>query len=519
VTTRPRVVIGPVLVWTWLVTASLGVVPGSLGVVPGSLGAAPADETPTVEPLLRVVDLNVGEQSEVVLSNGKTATVKLLDLEEIRDTLRSAVREARVTVEINGQKVTLVAAYYRLPVTVGDVQIDCAVTKGCVQEGKNPWELDADARLRLWPAGSPWIRPGTFIYPVVQRWFASDTQMANDPVYVDGGEIPANKSIYYHWGLDVGGAEGLVEVRSATDAIVIAAGEEVTESEVDRSRISPRYDVIYLRDARGWYYRYSHLHSIEPWVKPGVEVKQGQKIGVLGKEGGSGGWSHLHFDVKGPQPSGRYGIIEGYAFLWQACHAEHDTKLQAVARPHQVTWTDDEITLDGTRSWSVQGPEHIKSYQWTFCDGTTATGPKVARRYDRSGVYSEILKVTDDEGRVDYDFAVVQVVDRDQPERVPPSIHAVYWPTFDLKVGDPITFKVRSFRVGPDEGHEVWDFGDGSPTVQVQSDGNAVKLAKDGYAVTTHRYERPGHYLVSVERTNDRGQTARGHLHVRVGPR
>ncbi|HUT88943.1 MAG TPA: PKD domain-containing protein [Thermoguttaceae bacterium] len=503
-TARLLVAPAPALVLAWLLTTSCS--------------ATRADEAPTLEPLLRVVDLNVGEQSEVELSNGKTATVKLLGLEEIRDTLRNAVREARVTVEVNGRKATLVAAYYRLPVTVGDVQIDCAVTKGCVQEGKNPWELDADARLRLWPAGSPWIRPGTFTYPAVQRWFASDTQMANDPVHVDGGEIPANKSIYYHWGLDIGGTEGMVDVLAATDGIVMSAGTEVIDSDEDRSRISPRYDVIYVRDARGWYCRYSHLFSIEPSVKPGAKLRQGQKIGVLGKEGGSGGWSHVHFDVKGPQPSGRYGITEGYAFLWQAYHAERGTKLQAVARPHHVTWTGDEVTLDGTRSWSSKGSEHIKSYQWIFSDGTTAAGPKIARRYDRSGMYSEVLKVTDDEGRIDYDFAVVQVIDRDKPDQVPPSIHAVYWPTFDVKAGDEVTFKVRSFRIGRDEGHEVWDFGDGSPTVRVQSDGNAVKLAKDGYAVTTHRYQRPGHYLVSVERTNDRGQTATARLHVRVDP-
>ena len=481
--------------------------------------AVAAEATPTIEPLLRTVDLNVGQRCEVGLSNGKTVAVKLVDLQEKRDTLRSAVREARVTVEVNGKKITLVAAYYRLPVTAGDVQIDCAVTRGCVQEGKNPWELDADARLRLWPAGSPWIRPGTFTYPANQRWFASDTQMANDPVYVDGGEAPANKSIYYHWGLDVGGAEGLVDVLAATDGWVISAGKEVIESKEDQSRISPRYDVIYLRDARGWYYRYSHLYSIEPSVKPGARVRQGQKIGVLGKEGGSGGWSHLHFDVEGPQPSGRHGITEGYAFLWQAYHGKHKTKLQAVARPHQVAWTGDRVTLDGTRSWSSKGPDHIKSYEWTFCDGTTAAGPKVERTYDRSGCYNEILKVTDDEGNIDYDFAVVQVVDREKPDEVPPSIHPVYWPTFDIKAGDEVTFKVRSFRIGPKEGQEVWDFGDGSPTVEVQSDGNAVKLAKDGYAVTTHRYEKPGHYLVSVRRTNDRGQTAIGRLHVRVGPR
>ena len=26
--------------------------------------------------------------------------------------------------------------------------------------------------------------------------------------------------------------------------------------------VSPRYDVVYVLDDRGWYYRYSHLHTI-----------------------------------------------------------------------------------------------------------------------------------------------------------------------------------------------------------------------------------------------------------------
>jgi hypothetical protein len=50
----------------------------------------------------------------------------------------------------------------------------------------------------------------------------------------------------------------------------------------------------------------------------------------------------------------------------------------------------------------------------------------------------------------------------------------------------------------------------------VKSDGNAVKLAKDGYAVTKHRFTKPGDYVVRVERTNASGMQAVGHLHVRV---
>ena len=408
------------------------------------------------------------------------------------------------------------AAYYRLPITVGGVQIDCAATKGIVQPNQNPWALDADARFRLWPADSPWIRPGTFTYPAKQKWFASDTQMANDPVYVDGGEIPANKSIYYHWGLDIGGSEGQVEVVAAADATVLSLGTKVLEGIDKATPVRPRYDVIYLRDDRGWYHRYSHLHTIEPSLRLGQRVAMGQKIGLLGKEGGSGGWSHLHFDLSAMQPSGRYGIVEGYAFLWQAYHNSRDVQIEAVARPHQIAWTGEPVTLDAGRSWSRRGREHIRSYEWTFCDGSTAGGEKVQRSYDRAGMYTEILRVTDGEGRTDYDFAVVQVIDREHPDQVPPSIHPVYWPTESIQPGDEITFKVRTFRIAPDEGHETWDFGDGTPPVRVQSDGNAVKLAKDGYAVTTHRYAKPGDYLVSVARTNRRGETAINRLHVRI---
>jgi len=472
----------------------------------------------TVEPLQATVDLRIGQSATVKLCDGTTATVKLLDLHETRDPMRNAVRQARVTVEVNGAKVTLTSAFYRLPTVAGGVQIDCPVTKGVIDGSKkNVWALDADARLRLWPAGSPWIRPGTFVYPARQRWFAADTQMANEPVFVDGGEVPANKSIYYHYGLDIGGAEGLVEVVAATDGQVVSVAGKRLEDDSPASVVSPRYDVVYLRDDRGWYYRYSHLHTIDPGVKLGSRVKMGQKIGLLGKEGGSGGWSHLHFDVSAMQPSGRYGIVEGYAFFWQAYVVQYKPKLQAVARPHHFVATGQPVALDGTRSWSAAGPGHIARYEWTLSDGTTAEGRTHRLTYDRPGSYSEVLRVTDDRGRVDYDFAVVNVIDPEHPDRRPPTIHPVYWPTQNIKAGDEITLKVRSFRIARDDGHEEWNFGDGSPTVKVQSDGCANVHATDGYAVTTHRYAKPGHYLVRVRRTNQRGETAVGHLHVRVG--
>jgi murein DD-endopeptidase MepM/ murein hydrolase activator NlpD len=462
--------------------------------------------------------LDVGDSREVELVDGKKVSVKLLDLKETRDTLRQAVRRAEVTVDVAGEKVTLVSANYRLPVRVAGVRIDCPITKGYLRNnsngvaGEDPWGLDKDARLRLWPGHSPYIKSGTFVYPAKQRWFASSTQMANEPSHVDGGEDPLAKRIYYHYGLDIGGAEGRVEVVAATDGVVVSSGKAILPGYAD-TPAKPRYDVVYVLDARGWYYRYSHLHTIDSAIKPGAKVKLGQRIGLLGKEGGSGGWSHLHFDISGHQPSGKWGIIDGYVFLWESYVRQAKPRLLAVARPHHLAAVGEKVVLDGSRSWSAGGK--IAAHEWTFTDGKTATGATTERTYAKPGFYSEVLKITDGEGRIDYDFAVVDVVDQDHPDQLPPSIHAVYFPTFGIQPRDPVTFLVRTFRTTA--GKERWDFGDGSSKVEVQSDGNVAPLAKDGYARTVHRYQKPGHYLVRVERTDSRGYTAVGHLHVRVG--
>jgi hypothetical protein len=85
-----------------------------------------------------------------------------------------------------------------------------------------------------------------------------------------------------------------------------------------------------------------------------------------------------------------------------------------------------------------------------------------------------------------------------------------------VKAGEPVTFKVRSFRTT--HGGETWNFGDGTAPVTVKSDGCVEALAKDGFAVTGHRFAKPGDYIVRVERANERGENAVAHLWVQVGP-
>jgi hypothetical protein len=490
------------------------VLPGLIAVA--ALGACKTTDPISLPegPLARAVDLEIGEEAWLDLWNGQKTHIKLIALDEATYGTTSVVREAKVTIEVDGNRAELVSALYRLPSNVGAMQVDCPITRGYVKTSKtNAWALDKAARLRVWPGGTPWIGGG-FGYPVRQRWFATDTQMGNEPCYVNEVE-PFTGKIYYHYGLDIGGQEGKVEVISASDGVVVAAGKESLpghEAVLATPRRDFIRDTVYICDEKvGSYYRYSHLQTIH--VKPGQLVKLGDGVGLLGKEGDSGGWSHLHFDITRRQPSGRWGIEDGYAFLWQAYRRQHHPAIIAVARPHGATTVGERITLDGTRSWVTTGTS-IDLWEWTLSDGSTAAGGKVERVYDRPGTYSEVLKVVDTAGRAAYDFAVVQVSPRGDPKLKIPAIHTTYFPTLGLKPGHEVTFQVRTFDTT--DGNEIWDFGDGSARVEVKSDGNADHWAKDGYASTTHRFDKPGDYVVRVERANRDGLRAVGHVVVTV---
>ena len=461
-------------------------------------------------PLRTVVDMSVHESREVALWNGQTVNVRVLDLLETRDELRGAIRVARVRIAVDGNSTELESGNYNLPLILGDIRVDCPVTKGFYEKtNQDRWGLAGkDVRLRFWPAKGPLLEPDTFAYPVRQRWFASDSQMTNEPVFVDGPEptIGAREGeVYYHSGLDFDGAEGQEEILSASGGLVISADGQ-TLSHIKDLPVEPRNDYVFIVDNRGWLYWYGHLNSIE--VTVGQRVKVGERIGLMGKEGWSGGCSHLHFEIKYRQPSGLWCTEDAYAYVWETYVRQYKPGVLAVARPHRLTMKGQKVLLDGGKSRSLAGK--IIQYTWLLSDGSITTGPRTYHTYEQTGTFSEVLRVTDDKGNVDYDFTVVQVL---AGEILPPTINANYYPTFGIEAGDTITFSVRSFAAK--RGAEIWDFGDGSPRVTVHSDGNADPHSKDGYALTEHTYDKAGLYLVRVERTVDSG-TAVAHLDVHV---
>lgn len=468
-----------------------------------SIGTLRAEAKPVT------ADLAIGETHVHVTAAGERIPVTLLGVREETDPFRGAVRRAMARVSVNGAEATLESAQYNIPRVINGVKIDAPVTRGLTANSGSPavWDLDpdADARLRFWDPDQPLLEPGTFAYPAEQRWFASDTQMANEPTFVDGGENPDNKRIYYHYALDFGGYDHWVRVVAATDGTVVSAADEsLPEYAGDEYPfINPRYDVVYIKDGRGWFYRYSHFSRILPHVKPGAEVKKGEWIGILGKEGASGGWSHLHFGIHGTEGDER-GLIEGYPFIAEAWLNENPGALMAVARPHRLAAAGEPVILDGGKS--ICGGGRIVKYEWEFHDGTRAEGARVETVYGKPGSYSEILRVTDDKGRQDIDFAVVQALSADDPGgKLPPSTHAAYYPTTGIKPGDEVFFKARTFRVSG--GKEHWDFGDGS---------EGTTESKNDYAAISHHYGAPGMYIVTVRRTSDNGLSSMARLKVIV---
>jgi len=488
-------------------------------------------ETAVIKPLRTVVDLDLGEAREISLPDGEIAEIVLIDKGETVYAPTGAIVNAWVRVRVNDHEIVLDSGNYNLPVTVSNVQIDCPVTGAYRANSRSdPWNLKKDARLRVWPAGSQYMTPGTFVYPIKQKFFASKSQMCNEPVFVDGGTFPADK-IYYHYGLDFGGAEGMDEVVSSTDGLVVSAGDSVLPG-YENSPAAKRYDVVYIQDGRGWLYRYSHLWAFHLAIKPGVRVKMGQKIGILGKEGGSGGWSHLHFGINSKLPSGEWCNEQGYAYTWEAYLRQYDPALIAVARPHLFAHVGEQVKLSGAKSWSSSGK--IERYEWQLSSGDTASGAECTVTYERPGQYSEILKIADGAGRIDYDFAVITVIDtaKSPAYQIPPVIHSSFHPTFNITAGEPVTFLARSFDT--EMGKEVFDFGDGSAPVTVYSNtGYGSKVLRwlgldnkflrfnhhmEGYGQTVHRFNSPGHYLVKASHTAKNGYTATSHLYVIVGP-
>ena len=170
-----------------------------------------------------------------------------------------------------------------------------------------------------------------------------------------------------------------------------------------------------------------------------------RRIGVLGKEGGSGGWSHQHFEIKSLQPSGKWGtrgglrlplagrpgeVPSGRHRRGPAAHPgpggrPRGPRRQQVVVPRRLC----RHSSTGRSRTDRPPPARVSS------DPTTSRGPTA--RSSRSPMPTVISPTT---------FPAVQILDPGHLDDLPPTIHAAFAPTLGVKAGDPVTFKVRTFR-------------------------------------------------------------------------
>ncbi|MCP4313985.1 MAG: peptidoglycan DD-metalloendopeptidase family protein, partial [Bacteroidetes bacterium] len=436
-----------------------------------------AQELPAT-PLRVVAELNMGQTREVTLTNGERVKLTLLGIEETRDDVRDIIHEVKLRVKVDGEEVELVCGNYNLPVASGRVKIDCQVTKNYLSNSmRDHWKITNDARFRLWPIDAPYIKEGSFGYPIRQRWMASFTHSGNEPSVTGWGVRFDWKKIYYHEGHDIGGADGMDEIVSATDGLVVSIRNETMEGFEDMP-LGGREDRLIIIDQRNWLYLYSHLDSTDPSIRPGDRVKKGEPLGQIGKKGGSGGIVHLHFGIFcKDEITGQWVVEDAYPYLWEAYKSEYRPKLKAIARPVQILHEGQAARLDGSKSIGIENP--LISYEWYFGDGSKADGAIQNKTYERAGTYSEVLKITDSKGNIDYDFATVLVYDREYPEETKLGlIHLAYHPTLGLKAGDDISFLARTFHTAPVK--TIWDFGDGTAPVEITTGGITKKNHSSG---------------------------------------
>lgn len=423
-----------------------------------------------------IFSLNPGESYLFRLKNGIGRTIRLVSITEHKDSAINVIRRADVAVEIDGKPLTMVCAPYVMPTVVNGLRIQADTTSGWVDMPKR-------VQFSAWDASDPVVDTSCFSFPIRDyRLFSHGTQAFNEPVHLGQGDgDPAGQKFYHSYGMDMAGYEGSEDVISATEGDVIffwPSREDLCS--------------VVIQDAGGFTWEYAHLSSILPEIILGAHVKQGQRIGVLGKTGPSGNFSHLHLgsflsraDMEAGKENKRLNL---YPWLVSAYQAAHPKSVYAVARPHHVALTGEKVVLDGSNS--IAFGTKITGWKWFLPDGRTIHGPRAEIVFDKPGSYVATLRVKGKDGLEDVDFCQVRVYSKAAPEQHMPTIFMSCTPTGNIQVDQPVKF--RFWFQGENPGSISIDFGDGTRLTGYKP-----------YEMVSHSFTKPGIHIVTAECQSD----------------
>lgn len=442
----------------------------SLFALPGipSASAGAEDLAERLYSKQRFAYLDPGEEFLFRTKDGAETRIRLLSVREVSDSVLDLARRAEVVVEVDGRRIELECGPYVLPTAIAGLRIQADTTAAWL-------DLPKRVQFSLWDASDPIVDTERFAFPLPDyRLFSHGIQAYNEPVYLgDRDGDPVGQRFHHNYGVDFAGYEGRERVASAIAGTVVRA---------DRGE-----GTLAVRDDRGVTIVYGHLDSILSGIREGSRVERGQWVGMLGRRGGSGNFSHLHVGIyltDSERLEDRMNRnLNLYPWLVAAYRASAGPELMAVARPHHTACTGEKVAFDGSKS--LPGKSRIAKYEWVFEDGSRAPGPRAERTYGKPGCYVATLWVEDEAGARDVDFARVKVFSRSRREDAIPTLFATQWPTKGVRPGDPVNFRI--WPQGGDPGPIEIDFGDGS-----SSKGYVP------YSAIAHVFSKPGIYVVTV---------------------
>ncbi len=422
----------------------------------------------------QIIGLDIGETHTFGTKDGSERMIRLVSVEEMRDSVIGLVRSADVELDVDGKRVRLVSAPYMLPTEVGGLKIQADTTSVWSQIPKR-------VQLSIWDAAAPLVRSDRFSFPIRDyQFFSHGTQGYNEVVHLglrDGD--PRGQRFYHDYGFDIAGYEGREVIISCTDGGV--------------QQLHPpngRPWSVLIQDKDGFIWDYGHLDSIPQNVKRGASIRRGDPLGVLGKTGPSGNFSHLHVgtylseaDVGQGRSNRRLNL---YPWLVTAYQLQYGVGPLAVARPHQTVVTGEEVRFDGSQSVPLDAP--ITSYKWQLPDGSMVEDSIAEMAFDKPGTYIATLRVTDSKGGEDVDFCRVKVFTKDAVEKNMPTIFMTHSPTLNLSVGQTVSF--RMWLQAREPSTIQVDFGDGTVIQDCAS-----------YSEIKHRFQTDGIHIVRASTT------------------
>ena len=416
----------------------------------------------------RFVYLDIGESHTFRLKNGTEKHIRLVSVTEFQDPVIELTRSAKVHVKIDGRPVGLLCAPYVMPTVTEGIRIQADTTSAWLRIPKR-------VQFSLWDRDDPIVDTSRFGFPLAgYRLFSHGMQAYNEPVHLgDRDGDPAGQRFHHNYGVDLAGYEGRQKVMSCIDGVVIEANR--------------REGDLLVQDDAGFVVHFGHLDAILSGITVGARVTRGQWVGMLGRRGASGNFSHLHVGTATDRTRGQPNRnLNLFPWLVAAYEAGHGAALHAVARPHQAVLTGDRVRFDALRS--IVPDAAGAAFRWEFHDGVSIEGPEAEAVYEKPGCYMATLWVEDSRGRIDVDFCTVRVYTRGAPETVVPTLFATHAPAAFIRVDQPVAFR-------------LWPQGEPVADIRIDfGDGTVIEDYRP-YSAVVHAFAQPGLHVVTAAGT------------------